>query len=55
MAKKLKPKPDDKEQSRRFVETARSIGADEGGKAFERVLDVVIVPNPKTVRLRKQR
>lgn len=35
MTKKLKPEPDDKEQSQRFVETARELGADESGKTFE--------------------
>ena len=31
MAKKPKPEPDDKEQSKRFVETAREYGIDEKG------------------------
>lgn len=33
-----KPKPDDKEQSKRFVETARKLEVDESGKAFEKAL-----------------
>ena len=37
--KKQKPKPklSDKEQSERFMETARELGVDENGKAFEEV------------------
>ena len=34
--KRRTPKPDDPEQSKRFVETARQIKADETGEAFER-------------------
>jgi hypothetical protein len=35
---KVKPKPklSDKEQSERFMETAREIGVDESGEAFEK-------------------
>jgi hypothetical protein len=35
--KKAKPKPKltDKEQSERFIETARKLGVDESGKLFE--------------------
>jgi hypothetical protein len=38
MAAKPKPPPDDRKQSDRFSETARRIGVDETGKAFERAL-----------------
>ena len=31
-----KPKPEEKPQSERFIETAREIGADETPEAFER-------------------
>ena len=43
MTKKRKrnPKPDDKEQSRRFVETAREYDIDESGKAFQSALDKI--------------
>jgi len=34
MARKPKPKPDDKEQSQRFVDTARELEVDETGEAF---------------------
>jgi hypothetical protein len=43
MAGKRKPK-DDKEQSRRFVETARKLGADEIGEAFERGIKTIVPP-----------
>ncbi len=36
MTSKSKAKPDDKEQSKRFIEKAREIEADESGGAFER-------------------
>jgi hypothetical protein len=45
-----KPKPksknEDKAQSKRFVETARELGADESGHAFERAFDVVAPSTP---------
>jgi len=46
MPKKPKPKPDDAEQSKRFEEAAREVGADESGKLFSRALDTV-VPRPR--------
>lgn len=36
------PKADDKEQSERFIETAREIEADESGDEFERALDLLL-------------
>ncbi len=36
-----KPRPDEKPQSERFIETAREIGADETPEAFERVFRCV--------------
>lgn len=47
MAKKPKPEPDDKEQSSRFVETAKSLGVDESGKHFDRAMKSIIPPKPK--------
>lgn len=40
MAAKKKPdrKPDDAEQSARFVEKAKELGVDESGEAFDRAL-----------------
>ncbi len=42
--KKAKPKPNlsDKEQSERFIETARELGVDESGKEFERAFNKVV-------------
>jgi len=37
-------KPDDPEQSKRFVETAREIEADETGEAFRRALEKIVPP-----------
>ena len=39
MTKNPKPEPDDKEQSERFIETAKSLGLDENGDIFEKLLD----------------
>lgn len=41
---KSKRKPDDKEQSERFVEKARELEADESSEAFERVFKKVVRP-----------
>ena len=45
-AKGVKRKPDDKTQSQKFVDTARKIGTDETGKAFESALKA-ITPKPR--------
>jgi hypothetical protein len=37
-----KPKPDEKPQSERFIETAREIGADETKEGFEKAFEKVI-------------
>lgn len=50
MARKPTPKPDDPEQSERFVEQARELEADESGKAFEQALKK-IVPARKSDRI----
>lgn len=47
---KQKPKPDDKEQSKRFIETARELEADESGKEFERVIKKVFPSTPPPKR-----
>ena len=36
MSKKSAPKPDDPEQSKRFLETAKEVEADDDPQAFER-------------------
>lgn len=43
-AKKLSQK----EQSERFKETARELGVDESGEAFERAINVVLPRPPKS-------
>lgn len=43
-----KPKPDEKPQSERFIETAREIGADETPEAFERAFDRVLSSSNNT-------
>jgi len=42
--KKAKPKPNltDKEQSERFKETARELGVDETGRAFEKTVEKLL-------------
>jgi hypothetical protein len=50
MPRKPKPPPDDPEQSKRFIETAREIGTDESGERFERSLEKILPvkrPTPK--------
>ena len=39
---KPKPKPDDKEQSKRFIEKAREIEADESDEAFDRAFKMIL-------------
>ncbi len=39
-----KPRPDEKPQSERFIETAREIGASENPADFERVFERIVVP-----------
>jgi hypothetical protein len=45
--KKAKPKLTDKEQSERFKQTARELGADESGERFEETVDRIIGSRPK--------
>ena len=42
MPRKPKPPPDDPEQSKRFIEAARELGADESPEAFEKVFKKVV-------------
>ena len=44
--KKAKPKLTDKEQSERFKKTARELGVDESGRAFEKALKKLVQPKP---------
>jgi hypothetical protein len=41
-------KPDDPEQSKRFVETAREIEADESGETFRRAFEKIVPPKNST-------
>jgi hypothetical protein len=45
MPRKPAAKPDDPEQSKRFIETAKELGVDESPKAFERLFRKVVPPN----------
>lgn len=40
-AKKSKPKPDDKEQSVRFIETAEQVQSDNANEAFEEAINKI--------------
>lgn len=46
--KKSKPKPDDKEQSVRFIETAGQVQSDDAQKAFEKAIGKIIKKGRKT-------
>lgn len=41
---KQKPKPDDKEQSKRFIEKARELEADESDESFDRAFKEIVPP-----------
>lgn len=41
MSRKSAPKPDDPEQSKRFIDMAREVGAEEPSPDFERVFEKV--------------
>ena len=47
MRNKKQPKPDDKEQSAKFIETAERIKADDDKDRFEQVCKKIIKPQPK--------
>ena len=40
-------KPDDPEQSKRFIETAEEVGADTDDQALERAFKKIAQPSPK--------
>jgi hypothetical protein len=45
--KRKNPKPDDPEQSKRFIEAARQTEVDETGEAFRQVFEKIVPPkNP---------
>jgi len=45
--RKPKPPPDDPEQSKRFIDMAREIGADATKEEFERVFKKVVAPKDR--------
>jgi hypothetical protein len=53
MPRKPSPPPDDPEQSKRFIDTAREIETDESPEAFERAFKKVVPP--KTPRAKRDR
>jgi hypothetical protein len=40
--KKSKPKPDDKEQSARFIETAEQVQSDNPKEAFDEAINIIV-------------
>ena len=44
MPRKPNPKPDDEEQSKKFLETAVLVEADKTGKNFHKALEVITPP-----------
>lgn len=44
MPRKPKPKPDDPAESRRFIELAREVEADERPETFDRIFRKVVKP-----------
>jgi hypothetical protein len=46
---KPRPKSDDKAQFERFVETARRLGVEEVGPAFDEAFKKIVPPNPRSV------
>jgi hypothetical protein len=53
MPRKPKPPPDDAEQSKRFIEAAHEIGADESRDAFEQVFLKMFPPRPPITARKK--
>jgi hypothetical protein len=50
MPRKPAPKPDDPEQSKRFIEKAREIETDETKEAFERAFKKLVPSKPSQRR-----
>ena len=44
MPRKPNPKPDNEQQSKKFLETAKLIEADKTGKNFHKALEVITPP-----------
>lgn len=45
-----KPKPEEKPQRERFIETARAIGASEDPEDFERIFRAIVKPTEDATR-----
>ena len=54
MGRKPAPKPDDPEQSKRFIETAEEVGADDV-EALERAFKKIAPPTPQGLSHRRSR
>jgi len=52
-AKKSKPKPDDKEQSARFIETAGQIQSENPKEAFEDAMSKIVKKRRSTKAIRQ--
>lgn len=50
MPSKPKPKPDDAAQSKRFIETAKEVGADEDAEALDRAFSKIGPPKRSSQR-----
>jgi hypothetical protein len=50
MSRKPTPKHDDPEQSKRFIETAKDVGADEDAEALERAFKKIASKPPQEKR-----
>jgi len=48
MTRKPKPKPDNPEEYKRFLETAKEAGASDDARDFERAFNKVARPKPKS-------
>lgn len=48
MPRKKKPKPDDKEQSARFLEKATQVQSNDPKKAFEKTLNIILKKSSKS-------
>ena len=53
MARKSNPKPDDPEEYKRFLETAKQVGADKSPEAFDRAFKKIAKAKPKDEGPRK--
>jgi hypothetical protein len=50
MPKKKPPAKGEKSQKERFLEAAKSIGADESGRAFEKAVQKIVPPKSSKAR-----